>query len=180
MTQDGNSPNKNEEESVKMPDMVEFWKTMYFSTEDMWVNAIKEYLTTKSFVGMFNEIKDQYLSCYKIVNQNLDSYLEVNPIPSKKDIARIAELVIALEDKIDNFDFQFSGNTASMTKSLLKMADFNAKQKEEIFSIKVQLDSLNDKLEMILDQNAVDTSPVTRKTGKKIKKTAETEYREGE
>jgi polyhydroxyalkanoic acid synthase PhaR subunit len=180
MTQDGNSPNKSEEESVRMPDMVEFWKTMYFSTEDMWGNAIKEYLTTKSFVGMFNEIKDQYLSCYKITNQNLDKYLEVNPIPSKKDIARVAELVIALEDKIDNFDLQFSSNLASMTKSLLKMADFQANLKEELFSIKTQVDSLSNKLDIILDQSAVVTSPVTRKTIKKAKKETESEYREGE
>lgn len=175
MIQNGNSSNRNEAESVKMPDMVEFWKTMYFSTEDMWGNAIKEYLTTKSFVGMFNEMKDQYLSAYKVANQEMDKYLEVNPIPSKKDIARVAELVIALEDKIDNFDLQFSGNLASMTKSLLKIADFQTTLKEEIFAIKAQVESMKNKLDIILDQNAVVTSPATEKTTQKAKKAIEKE-----
>jgi polyhydroxyalkanoic acid synthase PhaR subunit len=177
-TQNGNK--RNEEESVKMPDMVELWKKMYFGTEEMWGNALKENLTTKSFVGMFNEIKDQYLSFYKVSNQTLDQYLEANPIPSKKDVARVAELVIALEDKIDDFDLEFSSNMASMTESLLKIVDFHGKLKEEVFSIKTQLDSLSDKLEQIIDQNAAVTSPVTRKTSKKIKKPLENEYIEGE
>lgn len=179
-TQNGNSANRNEEELVKMPDVVELWKNMYFSTEEMWGSALKEYLTSKSFVGMFNEIKDQYLSFYKVSNQTLDKYLEVNPIPSKKDVARVAELVIGLEDKIDDLDLQFSSNVTSMANSLLKMADFQTKLKEEIFLIKTQLNSLNEKLEIIFDQNAAGSSQSAKKNNKKIKKSIENEEREGE
>ena len=79
----------------------------------------------------------------------MDQYLEANPLPSKKDIARIAELVIGLEDKVDDFDLHFSDNITSITSSMIKLVDFQEQMKQEIAALKEQTANINKKLDTI-------------------------------
>ncbi len=110
--------------NVSMPDIVELWKELYFNAEESWADATKELITSKGFIQVLDQIRDQYLSFHKVSQQNIDQYLEANPLPSKKDIARIAELIIGLEDKVDNFDLNFSNNILKITSSMIKLVEF--------------------------------------------------------
>lgn len=134
-------------ERISMPDFVELWKELYFQAEESWANATKEFIGSKNFIGILDEIRDQYLSFHKISQQNTDQYFEANPLPSKKDIARIAELIIGLEDKVDDFDLHFSNNITMITNSLVKLVDYQEVLKQEIAALKRENSSLNKKLE---------------------------------
>lgn len=130
------SPNKNE--SAKMPDLLDFWKDVYFRSEQNLGNAIKEYLTNQSFIDMLDQMRSSFLPYYKIANQSLDKYLEINPVPSKKDIARVAELVISLEDKTDNIELRFSADLAAMAEKLQEIADMQILIKDQLDFILAQ------------------------------------------
>jgi len=135
--------------NVSMPDIVELWKELYFNAEESWATATRELIASKSFIQVLDQIRDQYLSFHKVSQQNMDQYLEANPLPSKKDIARIAELVIGLEDKVDDFDLHFSDNITSITSSMIKLVDFQEQMKQEIAELKEQTANINKKLDTI-------------------------------
>lgn len=135
--------------NINMPDIVELWKELYFNAEESWASATRELIASKSFIQILDQIRDQYLSFYKVSQQNTDQYMEVNPLPSKKDIARIAELIIGLEDKVDNFDLHFSNNISKITSSMIKLVEFQEVMKQEIAELKQQTASINKKLDTI-------------------------------
>ncbi|NLX02993.1 MAG: hypothetical protein GXY40_10770 [Syntrophomonadaceae bacterium] len=168
--------------NVSMPDIVELWKELYFNAEESWSVATRELIASKSFIKVLDQIRDQYLSFHKVSQQNMDQYLEVNPLPSKKDVARIAELIIGLEDKVDDFDLHFYDNITKITNSIIRLVDYQEVMKQEIAELKEQTASINKKLDTINKKlNAKTRSqevkseaarPVT-KSGKSKKKDSE-------
>lgn len=143
---------KNYKEEIHIPDFTEAWKEIYFKTEAAWAEAFKELISTQTFVTMINKTLDQNLSNEKVNRQIMDKYMEMSPVPSKKDIARVAELVISLEEKIDGLEFQFSRLMSSMADSLIKIVDHQAEVKGELESLRKdftklekQIDTLNKK-----------------------------------
>jgi len=144
---------KKEEQDKKiiMPDLIELWKEMYFMNEDAWTSATKEFITTQSFVSALDKIKEQLLNYHKISEQNLDNYYKINPVPSKKDIARVAELVIGLEDKVDELDIQFSSNINRITASLIKLVDFQANLKQDIRALRQENQAIQKKLDELTE-----------------------------
>lgn len=151
----------NNDEKVVMPDFVELWKEMYFKNEDAWTQAIKEFITTQTFVTALDGVKDQLLNYHKLSEQNMENYYKVHPAPSKKDIARVAELVIGLEDKVDELDLQFSTNINRITASLIKLVDFHSNLKEEIGALKRENQVIQkklDRLTALLDKDIIVTS----------------------
>lgn len=165
-------------DNVSMPDIVELWKELYFNTEESWAAATRELIASKSFIQVLDQIRDQYLSFHKVSQQNMDQYLEVNPLPSKKDIARIAELIIGLEDKVDDFDLHFSNNITKITSSMIKLVEFQEVMKQEIVDLKEQTDSINKKLDTINRKlNALTRSQPTAKEVKSEEKKPATKPR---
>jgi polyhydroxyalkanoic acid synthase PhaR subunit len=136
-----NGPHKAKDEN-RIPDLAELWKEMYFKAESSWSDAFREYLGTKHFVSLLNSTLENYLSGEKVVRENLDKYMEVNPLASKKDIARVAELVISLEDKLDNLEDQFLHNMNNLASGLLKMVAYQEKVKEELAAIREEVQAL--------------------------------------
>lgn len=134
-------------DNVKMPDIVELWKELYFNTEESWASATRELIASKSFINVLDQIRDQYLSLYEVSQQNMDQLLEANPLPSKRDVARIAELIIGLEDKIDDFDLHFANNISKLTSSMIKLVEFQELMKQEISELKQQNASMVKRLE---------------------------------
>lgn len=136
-------------DNVKMPDIVELWKELYFNTEESWASATRELIASKSFINVLDQIRDQYLSLYEVSQQNMDQLLEANPLPSKRDVARIAELIIGLEDKIDDFDLHFANNISKLTSSMIKLVEFQELMKQEISELKQQNASISKRFDTV-------------------------------
>ncbi|KUG04948.1 polyhydroxyalkanoate synthesis repressor phar [hydrocarbon metagenome] len=149
MSEDTKSTKRNYEDLTKVPDLLELWKKMYFKTEEACSGISKEFVASKTFVDMLDQARDQYLSHHKLSEQFLDQYYDNNPVPSKKDIARVAELVIALEDKVDNLDIQIMDNINIMAKSMLKLVDSQQASRDEAVKFREEIQNLNEKLDYI-------------------------------
>ncbi len=149
MSEDKKNTRIDYEDLIKVPDLLELWKKVYFKTEETCAGISKEFVASKTFIDMLDQAREQYLSYHKLSEQFLDQYYDNNPVPSKKDIARIAELVIALEDKVDNLDIQIMDNVNIMAKSLIKLVDFQQASRDETLQFLQEVRSLNEKLDYI-------------------------------
>lgn len=161
------TPGNNDQVSV--PDFSELWKELYFKNEAIWAEAFKNYLSTKSFVNMMDTTLDQHLTLEKMTRQNLDKFFETTPVPSKQDVARVGELVISLEEKIDTIEFQLLNNFQSMADSLIKMADYQEDIKKQLAAMGKELKTMGSRLDK-LEKNQLSEptkAPARKKTTKK-------------
>ncbi|MEN6349026.1 MAG: hypothetical protein ABFD08_06475 [Syntrophomonas sp.] len=150
---------------IQMPDFVEMWKELYFSNESDWARALKGFISTDTFVALLDKTLEQYLACNKVTRQQVDKMTEKGVIPTKKDIARVAELVISMEEKIDFMEFQFFDNFRKMTDSLIKMADYQEKLGREMTLIKSEIDAIKTKIDDIY-QNVDNPTTASKKEEK--------------
>lgn len=173
-----NNREKEEKDEIIVPNFTELWKEVYFKNEAAIAEAFKEFISTQTFVGFINKSLDQHLSYEKVIRQSIDKYMEVSPVPSKKDISRVAELVISLEEKIDVMEFQFSQTMDTMANSLIKMADYQAGVKEELASLRQDLSKMEKKIDNLTKKiNALDKEKTTAK--KKAPKATKEEESKG-
>lgn len=160
---------KETAEQVSVPDFSELWKNLYFNNEAIWAEAFKNYLSTKSFVNMMDTTLDQHLTLEKMTRQNLEKFFETTPVPSKQDVARVGELVISLEEKIDTIEFQLLNNFQSMADSLIKMADYQEDIKKQLAAMGKELKTMGSRLDK-LEKNQLSEptkAPDKKKTTKK-------------
>lgn len=150
MTQNKEKTASNDESSQQekffVPDYSELWKEWYFRMEDIWSETFRQFITTKSFVNMMNSTLEQYLFNEKLSRQNMDRFLESSPFPTKNDVARVAELAVSLEEKIDNLEFNVLSSLESMADSLLKLVNYQANIKEELEALKKENQALTKKV----------------------------------
>ena len=123
MSEQASQKGQAEDKNIIFPDYLELWKEMYFKTEKALSESFNEYVTTATFSQMLNKTIEQQLSMEKMNRQNSEKLLEYSIIPSKKDISRIAELVISVEEKVDALDYQLVENVRRMADNMLSMVD---------------------------------------------------------
>lgn len=168
----------NQKEEINIPDFTELWKEIYFKTEAAWAEIFKELISTQAFVNYLNKSLEGNLAYEKVLRQSIDKYMEKSPVPSKKDISRVAELVISLEEKIDGLEFQFNQTISNMADSLLKIVDYQASVKEEISSLRQDLNKLEKKIETMnkkLTNLSKESDPAKKKTATAKSKASEAE-----
>lgn len=133
-------------EEIQIPNPFEIWKKVYFATEDAITNSVKEAIGTRTYAAVIDSILDNYLTQHKLMSEYNARNLEQTPFPSKNDVARVAELVISLEDKIDLIETGLLEQTGRVVRSLSVLSDGYSQTRELAPSIQ-DLTSRVDKLE---------------------------------
>lgn len=82
-------------------DLFQAWKQLYDEYESTWSKATQEMLESETFTKTLTQTREQYLSGRKMSKEALEKHWESLRIPTKTDVARVAGLVTALENKID-------------------------------------------------------------------------------
>ncbi|MDD4802373.1 MAG: hypothetical protein PHF24_05460 [Syntrophomonas sp.] len=163
MSEDGNKDSTTNKEEIYFPDLIELWKEFYFKNENSWSEVIKDYISQDTFVSMLDKTLDHYLNNEKIMRQNMDKYFERSAFPSKKDIARIAEMVIAVEEKVEVLDYQFVTAFNKMADSMLSMADSQKKISAGIDLMRQDIAIMNTKIEQ-LEKKTIPAKNTTKKS----------------
>ena len=153
MSDQAEQKSHSEGENIIFPDYAEIWKELYFNTENAWAKAFTEYVGTETFMQILNKALEQHLSLETFSRKNIDKYMEASLLPSKKDIARIAELVISVEDKIDTLDSQLVENTRKMADGLLSMVR-SLDENKIINRLQMNMDDKLTSIAMKLDDTA--------------------------
>ncbi len=136
-----------EDKQKQILDFAEAWKKMYFDSEATLAKAVDEYVAGDSFTSFLEKMGAEYLSFYKTNNQNMERFFANSPVPSKKDIARVAELVINIEEKVENLDMGVSAGFNSLAENMMRLVEFQAVLKDEIISLRQEVQALQKQLQ---------------------------------
>jgi hypothetical protein len=82
-------------------DAFEVWRQMYDANERTWSAALEQAMGSPEFGESSGKLLETMLAAQKSVRDNMRTYLETMNVPTREDIARLGELVVGLEEKID-------------------------------------------------------------------------------
>jgi hypothetical protein len=89
------------EETNRATDPFETWRQLYDANEQAWSTALGEAMGSAEFGDSSGKMLETMLAAQKQVRENMRTYLETMNVPTREDIARLGEIVIGLEEKID-------------------------------------------------------------------------------
>ncbi|MDP9265151.1 MAG: hypothetical protein M3O91_03385 [Chloroflexota bacterium] len=90
-------------------DPFETWRTFYEANEKLWSSAAKETMSTEAFAQMQGKMLETFLAFQKTARDSMSAQLATFNLPSRDDVARLGELILGLEEKIDALDDRLAG-----------------------------------------------------------------------
>jgi polyhydroxyalkanoic acid synthase PhaR subunit len=88
-------------ETGRATDPFEAWREVYETNERAWSAALEQAMGSPEAGESSGKLLETLLTAQKSVRDNMRTYLETINVPTREDIARLGELVIGLEEKID-------------------------------------------------------------------------------
>jgi polyhydroxyalkanoic acid synthase PhaR subunit len=79
-------------------------KEMYEANEQIWTKAMKDVTTTQWFAEAQGKMLESFLAFQKMLREGTTAQLNALNLPTRDELARIGELVVGLEEKIDQID----------------------------------------------------------------------------
>jgi polyhydroxyalkanoic acid synthase PhaR subunit len=98
------SQSADKPESSRPADAFELWRQVYETNERAWNAVLERTVNNPAFAESTGKILETFLSAQKTVRDNMRTYLEQINLPTREDIARLGELIVALEEKVDQLD----------------------------------------------------------------------------
>ena len=89
------------EQADPSTDPFEVWRELYDANERAWTSALEEAMSSPGYDEASGKLLETMLAAQKSIRNNIRTYLETMNVPTREDIARLGELVIGLEEKID-------------------------------------------------------------------------------
>jgi polyhydroxyalkanoic acid synthase PhaR subunit len=77
------------------------WRQLYDENERAWSAALEQAMGSSEFGESSGRLLETMLAAQKSVRGNMRVYLETMNVPTREDIARLGELVVGLEEKVD-------------------------------------------------------------------------------
>ena len=81
-----------------------FFKEWYDATSETWSKMLGDVLGTEKFVEASSKFMESYTSFYQTFRHATEEFFRNLQLPTRSDLARIGELVIGLEDKVDRVE----------------------------------------------------------------------------
>lgn len=97
-------PPEHQPPSSRPLDPFELWRQIYETNERAWNTVLERTVNNVGFAESSGKILETFLSAQKTVRDNMRQYLEQINLPTREDIARLGELIVSLEEKIDQLD----------------------------------------------------------------------------
>jgi polyhydroxyalkanoic acid synthase PhaR subunit len=102
------------DEAGQAPDPYEVWRQLYETNERAWSAALEQAMGSPEFGESSGKLLETLLAAQKSSRDNMRIYLETMNVPTREDIARLGELVIGLEEKIDQLADRFDSMEGTM------------------------------------------------------------------
>lgn len=99
-------------------DILDTWRQAATDTEQRWNDFLNQMMGTEAFGSVMARSMDGYLSMQSTFSRGMEQYLQALNIPTRTDIAQLAERVAMLEQKIDTMALMIgSGGDSEVTGS---------------------------------------------------------------
>lgn len=83
------------------------FKQWYDATSETWARNVGDFMESEQFMQAVTRFLENYTSFAKLARRNSEEYFGQLQLPTRADIARIAGLVVALEEKVDQIQDEF-------------------------------------------------------------------------
>ena len=103
-------------------DPFELWRQIYETNERAWNAVLERTVNNPAFAESSGKILETFLSAQKTVRDNMRSYLEQINLPTREDIARLGELIVSLEEKVDQLDDRLASIERAINASASQQA----------------------------------------------------------
>jgi polyhydroxyalkanoic acid synthase PhaR subunit len=97
------------EDADRASDPYETWRQLYEANERAWTSALEQAMNSPEFNESSGKMLETMLAAQKSVRESMRTYLETMNVPTREDIARLGELVIGIEEKIDQLADRLDG-----------------------------------------------------------------------
>jgi len=97
------------DQQAEATDPFELWRQLYDTNEKAWSAALEQAMGSPEFGESSGKLLETMLAAQKSVRDNMRTYLETMNVPTREDIARLGELVVGLEEKIDQLGDRLDG-----------------------------------------------------------------------
>ena len=88
-------------------DPLHFATRWYNATSGPLADFVGDLIEREEFLDVSSNLMQSYASFYKVFRRDAEEYLKALSIPVRSDVARVAGLVVALEDKMDRIEEAF-------------------------------------------------------------------------
>jgi len=134
-----------------------FFKQWYASSHEAWSKAIEEIIGSEKFVEEAGQSMENYATFYKNFHRFNEDYFSHLQLVTRADLARTAEMIIALEDKVDGIqdafeDFQGQYLQFATRESIQQLATYSENLEKRLDGVEQKLDKLFPLLEQIATQ----------------------------
>jgi len=100
----GQAPKMSTSSATRTPaasDPFELWKQIYEANERAWNGALEQAMATPAFAESQGKFMEALLNGQQTLRHQMRAYQEALNVPTREDIARLGELIVGLEEKID-------------------------------------------------------------------------------
>ena len=119
-------------------DIFTMFREWYEATSETWAQVVNDTIGTEQFIESASPFLESYATFYKSSRRANEEYFKNLQLPTRSDIARVAELIVNLEEKVDRID------DASATS-------------EQVEGLAKRLDAIEGKLEVRVGASATPT-----------------------
>jgi len=88
-------------EPNEQKDLYALWRQLYDANEKVWSQATGEFMESQAFAQWQGRMLETFLALQKTWKDSATAQLQAANIPTRDDIARLGELILGLEEKID-------------------------------------------------------------------------------
>ncbi len=137
-----------------------FFKQWYEATSETWSKVVGDVIGTEKFVEATSRFLESYTSFARTLRRTNEEYFRNLQLPTRSDIARVAELVVALEEKVDRIEDAFEEFQEGPQVAISEVVEGLAKRLDRV-------ESKLDKVLAALEKNAAKASRSTSATPRK-------------
>jgi len=144
-----------------------FFKQWYDATSEMWSKVVGDIIGTEKFVEAAGHFLESYTSFYRTVRRSSEEYFRNLQLPTRSDLARVAELVVNLEVKVDSVEDAFEDfkegqqgaikeigavldERLDQVENKLEVLPVALERIEELKGLSTRLDQVENKLDRVL------------------------------
>jgi polyhydroxyalkanoic acid synthase PhaR subunit len=169
------------------PDPFTLFKQWYDLTNETWSKTIGGVIGSDKFMEMSSEFLKNYAGFSEVLRRANEEYFHNLQLPTRADVARVAELVVNLENKVDQIDDRLE--SLEERRVSLATGESIASLDERVARLEDRLSRLESKLDMLLadreksvadtlaqsPQTSARTRPKTRKSDSASRQSGEEE-----
>jgi polyhydroxyalkanoic acid synthase PhaR subunit len=94
---------------INAKDPIAFFKQWYDATNETWAQVLGEVMSSERFLEAQRQFIETYSDAVRVSNRLNEELFQTMQLPTSSDIARVAGLVVALEEKIDRIEDTLEG-----------------------------------------------------------------------